>query len=76
MKLTHLHTTSKNGGCPELHETDNDTNVVQGTRITDPAVLAKLRERGLPDHETAVEVPKALLDYLVAKHLDDAKSTV
>lgn len=32
MKLTHLGTTSKNGGCPEIYETDRGTYVVQGTR--------------------------------------------
>ncbi|GAA0516333.1 hypothetical protein GCM10011581_46220 [Saccharopolyspora subtropica] len=63
MKLTHLGTTSGGGGCPELYETDRDTYVVQGTRITDPEALATLRERGLPDHETAVEIPKALLRF-------------
>ncbi|MDA3647991.1 hypothetical protein LZ318_22670 [Saccharopolyspora indica] len=63
MRLTHLGTTSGGGGCPELYETDRGTYVVQGTRITDPAALATLRERGLPDHETAVEIPKALLRF-------------
>lgn len=63
MKLTHIGTTSKSGGCPELYETDRGTYVVQGNKITDPAALAELRRRGLPDHETAVEIPKALLGY-------------
>lgn len=63
MRLTHLGTTSGGGGCPELYETDRDTYVVQGTRITDPDALATLRKRGLPDHETAVEIPKALLRF-------------
>lgn len=30
---------------------------------SDPAALATLRERGLPDHETAVEIPAALLRF-------------
>lgn len=76
MQIDHIFSTSKNGGCPELYGTDRDTYIVQGTRITDPEILAKLRERGLPDHETAVEVPKALLDHLVAKQLDNTKSAV
>lgn len=63
MKLTHLGTTSRDGGCPELYETDHGTYVVQGTRVTDPEALAALRERGLPNHETAVEIPKALLRF-------------
>ncbi|MET7991425.1 hypothetical protein ABZU76_10990 [Amycolatopsis sp. NPDC005232] len=65
MELTHLHTTSKNGGCPELYETDRGTYVVQGAKVTDPQALVALRERGFPEHETAVEVPKALLQYFV-----------
>jgi len=40
-----------------------DTYVVQGERITDPVALATLRERGLPDHETVVEIPAALLRF-------------
>lgn len=63
MKLTHLGTTSGGGGCPELYLTDRDTYVVQGSRITDPEALAALRARGLPDHETAVEIPRALLSF-------------
>ncbi|MDI2026979.1 hypothetical protein QFW96_00080 [Saccharopolyspora sp. TS4A08] len=63
MKLTHLGTTSGGGGCPELYETDRDTYVVQGTRVTDADALATLRERGLPEHETAVEIPEALLRF-------------
>ncbi|OLT46943.1 hypothetical protein BJF85_00270 [Saccharomonospora sp. CUA-673] len=63
MKLTHLGTTSKNGGCPELYATDRGTYIVQGARVTDPEALATLRERGLPEHETAVEIPQALLRF-------------
>ncbi|PXY25135.1 hypothetical protein BAY59_24220 [Prauserella coralliicola] len=63
MKLTHLGSTSKNGGCPEAYETDRGTFIVQGTRVTDPEALAILRERGLPDHETAVEIPKELVEF-------------
>lgn len=64
MKLSHLGTTSKNGGCPELYATDRGTYVVQGTKVTDPEALATLRARGLPDHETAVEIPAALLNFV------------
>jgi hypothetical protein len=63
MKLTHLGSTSKNGGCPELYATDRGTYIVQGTKVTDPDVLATLRTRGLPNHETAVEIPAALLNF-------------
>lgn len=63
MKLRHLGSTSKNGGCPELYETDRGTYVVQGSKITDPEALAALRARGVAEHETAVEIPKALLSF-------------
>lgn len=63
MKLTFLGTTSNNGSCPNIYATDRGTYVVQGYRITDPEALAALGERGLPDHETAVEIPAALLGF-------------
>ena len=66
MRLTHLGSTSKNGGCPELYATDRGTYVIQGSKVTDPDALAMLRDRGLPDHETAVEVPAALMQFLPA----------
>jgi hypothetical protein len=64
VKLTFLGTTSKNGGCPTAFATDRGTYVVQGSIITDHEALAALRERGLPDHETAVEIPAGLLAFL------------
>lgn len=63
MKLVFLGTTSNNGSCPNIYATDRGTYVVQGYRITDPEALAALNERGLPEHETAVEIPAALLDF-------------
>ena len=63
MKLTFEGTTSHSGTCPTLYSTDRGTFVVQGYKVTDPEALAALRERGLPEHETAVEIPAALLDY-------------
>jgi hypothetical protein len=63
MELTFLGTTSTVQNCPNLYETDRGTYVIQGTKITDPAALATLRARGLPDYETAVEIPKALLRF-------------
>ncbi|TCO64967.1 hypothetical protein [Actinocrispum wychmicini] len=63
MKLTFLGTTSGGGNCPNLYATDRDTYVVQGVKITDPAALQTLRDRGLPDHETVVEIPKQLLKF-------------
>ncbi|WP_133848493.1 hypothetical protein [Labedaea rhizosphaerae] len=36
----------------------------QGAKVIDPEAIAVLRARGLPDHETAVEIPAALLDFV------------
>jgi hypothetical protein len=66
MQLTFLGTTSNSGSCPNLYATDRGTYVVQGSRVTDPEALATLRERGLPDHETAVEIPAELLNFAPA----------
>ena len=63
MKLTFRGTTSNAGTCPTLYSTDHGTYVVQGEKVTDPEALATLRERGLPEHETAVEIPAALLGF-------------
>lgn len=59
MKLAHLGTTSKNGGCPELYASDRGTFVVQGTTVTDPDLLA-LVGRPLSVAERVVEIPQAL----------------
>jgi hypothetical protein len=48
----------KNGTCPTAYLTDHDTAIVQGKIITDPEALAAL---GLPEGETAVEVPVKLI---------------
>lgn len=60
MKLTHLDTESGKSGCPSTFRADNGNYVIQGWKVTDPEALSALRERGLPDHETAVEIPAAL----------------
>ncbi len=44
--------------CPRIHDTDGDHVIVQGDRVTDPAVLEHLH---LPEHETAVAVPRGLI---------------
>lgn len=63
MELTFLGKDADSGktGCPSVFATDRGTFVVQGTRITDETALAQLRELGLPDHETAVEIPANLV---------------
>jgi len=64
MKLTRVVERCDNGPCPTLYTTDRGTYVLQGFRVTDPEALTALN---LPAHETAVEVPRALLTDAVAK---------
>lgn len=61
MKLKFVGTTSSDGSCPTLYETDRDTIVVQGYTVTDPEALASLRDV-LPG-ESFVEIPKSLLKF-------------
>ncbi|SDP87333.1 hypothetical protein SAMN04487905_11189 [Actinopolyspora xinjiangensis] len=63
MQLRFLGTTSGSDACPNLYETDRGTYVVQGYKITDSEALRTLHERGLPETESAVEIPKALLSF-------------
>lgn len=62
MKLRFLGSTSDDGQCPTLYETDRGTIVVQGDQVTDPEALEQLRNI-LPG-ETFVEVPKALFRFM------------
>lgn len=65
MKVKLLGSTSTVGQCPTLYETDRDTYLVQGTKVSDNDALAELRKHGngIPDHETIVEIPKHLLKF-------------
>lgn len=62
--LTWLGTESGEDGCPSAFATGRGTFVVQGWKVTDPTALAELHRRGMPVHETAVEIPAALLRHL------------
>ena len=62
MKLTVLGSSSVDGDCPSLYATDRGTLIVQGLKL-DPEVLASLT---MPDRETAVEIPLALLRFAPA----------
>lgn len=44
--------------CPRIHDTDGDDVIVQGVRLTDLEALAELH---LPEHESAVVVPRNLV---------------
>lgn len=72
MKLTHLATPdSGKTGCPSVFATDRGTFVVQGWKVEDGEALAELQQRGLPAHETAVEIPAALAAK-IAEHVQSA----
>ncbi|MGW1172459.1 hypothetical protein ACWD4P_01900 [Kitasatospora sp. NPDC002543] len=49
----------KNGNCPTLWGTENGDYAAQGYVITDPRRLAELN---LPDGESAVVIPAAILE--------------
>lgn len=54
-----------------VYATDQDAYVIQGWIITDPGVLAR---NPVPDDETLVEIPPALLDHLAMDGLDGTVS--
>jgi len=58
-KIKKLRDACPNGiDCPRIYEIDDDTLIVQGSLVTDPTILGQL---GLPEHETAIRVPRSLL---------------
>lgn len=59
-------TSSGGGGCPTIFVTERGTLVVQGTTVTDPVALETMAARGngIPAHESAVEIPAALLPFV------------
>lgn len=63
MKLTFLGTSSADGDCPSVYTTDRGTYVIQGWKVADAAALDQL---DIPDHETVVEIPAALLRRMPA----------
>ncbi|GAA1233570.1 hypothetical protein GCM10009676_16170 [Prauserella halophila] len=65
MKIRYLGTSSEEGSCPTVYETDRDTFLVQGNVVTDTAALAELRRHnnGIPEWETVVEIPKELVRH-------------
>lgn len=70
MKLRWLGTESGKTGCPSLYETDRNTYVVQGWKLTDAEALGQL---DIPDHETVIEIPKALMDHLLKEAREDTQ---
>ncbi|HEX5349949.1 MAG TPA: hypothetical protein VFW64_23105 [Pseudonocardiaceae bacterium] len=73
MKLKFLGKDSTPTNSPTLYATDQDSYVVQGWIVTNAATLDRLT---VPDDETIVEVPAALLDHLASDGLDGAVTNV
>jgi hypothetical protein len=73
VKLKFLGKNSSPKDSPTLYATDQDSYVIQGWIVADPAILARLI---VPDDETIVEVPAALLDHLALDGLDGAVANV
>lgn len=52
---------SPDNGSPTLYYDDaDDTYVVQGWKVADPAVLAQM---DIPDHETVVRIPRRMVQF-------------
>ncbi len=64
MKITFLGTTTHGDDSPTLYATDRDTYLVQGWRVRDTEALAGMN---IPEHETVVEIPRALLRFAPAE---------
>jgi hypothetical protein len=47
--------------CGDVVDSGRGTYLVRGSATTDTRALATIRERGLPDHETVVEIAGAVL---------------
>lgn len=69
MKLRFLGKDSTPDDSPTLYATDRDSYVLQGWIVTDAAILAR---HTVPNDETLVEVPPALLNYLASDGLAGA----
>jgi hypothetical protein len=61
MQLRFLGKETEGGNSPTLYDTDEDMYLIQGWTVDDEETLAQLR---LPEGETAVIVPKALMRHL------------
>jgi len=64
-QLRMLGTTSEDGKCPTVYETDRGEIVVQGYTVTDPEEVAQLKDP--LDGESAVIVPRELLTRYAPK---------
>jgi hypothetical protein len=62
MKIRFLGKETEHLDSPTLYATDRDTYLVQGWKVTDPEILAKL---DVSQNETAVEIYARLISHLV-----------
>ncbi|PRY00835.1 hypothetical protein [Allonocardiopsis opalescens] len=65
MELRMIGSTSKEGDCPTLYETETGDIVVQGDQLTEPEALAQLKH--VKPGEAAVVIPRALLTQYAPK---------
>jgi hypothetical protein len=61
MRLRFLGTTSEQGTCPAVYETDRGTLAVQGKLVVDPEALGDCVN--VAADEVVVEIPKELLRF-------------
>jgi hypothetical protein len=61
MQLRFLGKVTEGGNSPTLFDTDQNMYLIQGWVVDDPETLSQL---ALPNGETAVIVPKALMNHL------------
>ncbi len=62
MEIRFLGKETDHGDSPTLYATDQGTYLVQGWKVTDPEILAKL---DVPESETVVEIYARLMTHLV-----------
>jgi hypothetical protein len=70
VKLRHIKGDCDTGPCPTLYETDRGSLIVQGYIVDDREALEALR---LPVGETAVEIPRELLQNLELEMVRDTQ---
>ncbi|MBB5791767.1 hypothetical protein [Jiangella mangrovi] len=72
MKLRFIAIDTGKDGCPTLYASDQDSYVIQGWRLADPASVPELP---IQEHETCVEVPARLLTALERPAAEGAGAT-
>ncbi|MGH3696680.1 MAG: hypothetical protein ACRDRX_22280 [Pseudonocardiaceae bacterium] len=61
MRILFLGKETEHGDSPTLYATERCTYLIQGWKVTDPKILAKL---DIPESETAVEIYARLMTHL------------